>query len=285
MKIFLTSLTHPGKVRDNNEDAVVVCPDLTTPSWDDTSEYIPLGAFGSVAVVADGMGGAKAGEVASSLAIERIKSCFTEKPIPLKASDADKCAFLSSAINLANGDILARVERDPETIGMGTTVVLLWLVDGKAHIAWCGDSRCYVFNPNKGLYPLSKDHSYVQELVDKGEISPEQMIDHPDSNLITRGLGDIDTDSTADTMTVPVAEGDIFLLCSDGLCGYCQDAAIEDIMYRHLNDIPACKKALFDAAIQTGGHDNITIALVATLPSSAKKRTIGMMTRLKRLLG
>ena len=283
MKTYLTAITNPGIVRDNNEDAVAICPDLYARTWSEINNYIPLGLSGALAIVADGMGGANAGEVASSLAIERIKHCFLGKTLPSEASDDEKCNFLKSAIAEAGADILTRVENDPETIGMGTTIVVLWLEGNKAHIAWCGDSRCYVFKTDKGLLPLTKDHSYVQEMVDKGEISYEEMISHPDSNLITRGLGDIDTDSTADTKTIPVVEGDIFLLCSDGLCGYCQDVVIEDIMYRHLNDIPACRQALLDAALQTGGQDNISIALVATLPSTAKKRRISLITRLKRM--
>lgn len=283
MKLFLTSLTHPGKVRENNEDAIAVCPDLVSQSWTGTKEYIPLGDLGALTIVADGMGGANAGEVASSMAIDYIRQSFVIESLPLYASDDEKCEFLKSAIKDAGAAILAHVENAPETIGMGTTVVVLWLIGDKAHIAWCGDSRCYVFNPDKGLRPLTKDHSYVQELVDKGELRPDQMIEHPDSNLITRGLGDIDTDSTPDTLTVFVSEGDIFILCSDGLCGYCQDAAIERIVYKNLNDITNCERELFELALQAGGYDNISIAILATLPDSAKKRKVGFKTRIRRL--
>jgi protein phosphatase len=282
MKICLTALTDVGKVRANNEDTFTVCPDLGDAKWSSTDGYIPLGKAGALAVVADGMGGARAGEVASTLATESIRRYFTEQPLPLEGTDEERCRFLVTSIFEAGKVLMSRVESDPETIGMGTTVVLLWLVDGKAHIAWCGDSRCYVFHPDKGLQPLTKDHSYVQELVDKGTIREEEAFGHPDSNLITRGLGDIDAEASADSLTYSVTEGDIFLLCSDGLCGYCRDAQIEDILYDGLKDMDACCDKLLDAAMQAGGEDNITIALVATLPEGMSAHHVSLGTRLMR---
>lgn len=282
MKIDLTALTDVGKVRDNNEDAFSVCPDLDSADWSATNGYIPLGKSGALAVVADGMGGAKAGEVASALAIDSIRRFLTEHALPLDGSDEERRGFLVSSVSEAERVLMERVESDPETIGMGTTAALLWLVDGKAHIAWCGDSRCYVFHPDKGLRSLTKDHSYVQELVDKGEIRPEEAFGHPDGNLITRGLGDINADASAESLTYEVADGDIFLLCSDGLCGYCRDTLIEDILYDRLQDMETCRDSLLDAALQAGGEDNITIALLATLPDGASKPHVRLGTRLRR---
>ena len=282
MKICLKALTHVGKVRANNEDTFLVCPDLETSDWTPTSGYIPLGKSGSLVIVADGMGGAKAGEVASSLAVDTIRRFVAEHPLPLDGTDAEKCDYLASSVSQAASVLMERVESDPETIGMGTTVVLLWLVGGKAHFAWCGDSRGYVFHPDRGLRPLTKDHSYVQELVDQGKIRPEEAFGHPEGNLITKGLGDIDADATADCLTVDVTEGDVFLLCSDGLCGYCRDARIEDILYARLGDMDSCRDALLEAALQAGGEDNITIALLATLPDKVSKPHVRLGMRLKR---
>lgn len=282
MKICLKALTHVGKVRANNEDTFLVCPDLETFDWTPTSGYIPLGKSGSLVIVADGMGGAKAGEVASSLAVDTIRRFVAEHPLPLDGTDAEKCDYLASSVSQAASVLMERVESDPETIGMGTTVVLLWLVGGKAHFAWCGDSRGYVFHPDRGLRPLTKDHSYVQELVDQGKIRPEEAFGHPEGNLITKGLGDIDADATADCLTVDVTEGDVFLLCSDGLCGYCRDALIEDILYARLGDMDSCRDALLEAALQAGGEDNITIALLATLPDKVSKPYVRLGMRLKR---
>jgi protein phosphatase len=284
MKICLKALTHVGKVRANNEDTFSVCADLAAADWAPTDGYIPLGPSGSLVIVADGMGGAKAGEVASTLAVECIRRHFEDHPLPLDGTGEEKCAFLKAAISEAASRLMERVESDPETIGMGTTVVLLWLIGGKAHIAWCGDSRGYVFHPERGLRALTKDHSYVQELVDQGKITPEEAFDHPDSNLITKGLGDIDADASADSLIYDVTEGDVFLLCSDGLCGYCRDALVEDILYARLCDLDACRDQLLEAALQAGGHDNITIALLATLPDKADKPHIRLATRIRRKL-
>jgi len=282
MKICVKALTDVGMVRTNNEDTFLVCPDLEKPDWSPTSGYIPLGKSGSLVIVADGMGGAKAGEVASSLAVDSIRRFVLENDLPLDGTDAEKCAFLETSISQAASVLMERVESDPETIGMGTTIVLLWLIDGKAHITWCGDSRCYVFHPDRGLQPLTKDHSYVQELVDQGKIRPEEAFGHPDGNLITKGLGDIDADATPSSLTYGVTDGDVFLLCSDGLCGYCRDVQVEDILYARLDDMGACRDELLEAALHVGGEDNITIALLATLPDDASKPRVRFCTRLKR---
>ena len=284
MTICLKALTHVGKVRANNEDTFLVCPDLESSDWSPTTGtgYLPLGKSGALVIVADGMGGAKAGEVASSLAVESIRRFVSENALPLEGTDEEKCAYLASSVSQAASVLMDRVESDPETIGMGTTVVLLWLIGDKAHIVWCGDSRGYVFHPDRGLKPLTKDHSYVQDLVDQGKIRPEEAFGHPDGNLITKGLGDIDADASADCFTYDVTEGDVFLLCSDGLCGYCRDTLIEDILYARLVDMDSCRDELLEAALQAGGEDNITIALLATLPDKASKPHIRLATRLKR---
>ena len=282
MKICLKALTDVGMARTNNEDAFLVCPDLETSDWSQTSGYIPLSKSGSLVIVADGMGGAKAGEVASSLAIDSIRRYVLENDMPLDGTDAEKCVFLESSVSKAASALMERVESDPETIGMGTTVVLLWLVAGKAHITWCGDSRCYVFHPDRGLRPLTKDHSYVQELVDQGKIRPEEAFGHPDGNLITKGLGDIDADASPSSLAYGVTDGDVFLVCSDGLCGYCRDVQIEDILYARLGDMDSCRDGLLEAALQAGGEDNITIALLSTLPDNASKHRVRLGTRLRR---
>jgi protein phosphatase len=265
MKISLISRTHVGYEREINEDAVAVCPDLLTQRWSDSESFISLGDLGALAVVADGMGGTNAGEIASFIAVSCVKRCFSDISHLLDTSDDDRCSFLCSAISMANEEIMKKVNEDPNTIGMGTTIVLLWLIGNKAHIAWCGDCRCYLFNRSNELCPLTKDHSYVQELVDRGEIRPDQMIGHPDGSLITRGIGDIDVETTPDSLSVKVNEGDIFLLCSDGLCGYCDDATIQKIIRKHNNSNTVCCQELLNTALSTGGHDNITLALLSTI--------------------
>lgn len=269
MKIKMTALTDVGRERTNNEDSFLVCPDLGGKKWEGTVGYIPLADAGAVAIVADGMGGPVAGEVASTLAIETVQKCFMENPIPELLSDEAAESVLKAFVNKANEALHSRIDSDPETIGMGTTIVILWLLGSSAHIAWCGDSRCYVFHPKRGLRLLTKDHSYVQEMVDRGEITQDEAFNHPDSNIITRGLGDVDDSSEVETLTYHVEEGDVFLLCSDGLCGYCRDESIEKVLSSSWKDLEKCQVSLLQLALQAGGYDNITISLLATTPDTS----------------
>lgn len=284
MKINICALSDIGKERTNNEDAVSVCPDLAKPTWNRfaTNGYTSLSSFGAVSIIADGMGGANAGEIASSLAIEHIEKSFRgadyEKII---VSDNDIYTFLRDCIAKSNRAILDYVVESPDSIGLGTTIVLLWLVNGKAYVAWCGDSRCYCFNPNSGLKQLTKDHSLVQELVDKGEIKAEEAFNHPDNNIITRCLGDVDAEPEPGFLTYSIEDGDIFLLCSDGLCGYCRDSKMEKVMYKHYDNIDKCLHSLLQLALKTGGQDNISISLCATLPEAQMAPKVGFWGKMR----
>lgn len=287
MRIKISSVCDVGLERTNNEDAVAVCPDLEKPDWDcaGIQEFIPLSSAGALVIVADGMGGANAGEVASALAIKSLEEHFSAKDLPaVVKSDAAIHEFLREGIAKANSNILNHVLSSPDSMGLGTTVVLLWLKGEKAYVAWCGDSRCYCFNLDEGLRLLTKDHSLVQELVDKGEISKKQAFRHPDSNIITRCLGDVDVVTEPEIVTYKVCGGDIFLLCSDGLCGYCNDSLVERIMYRHYGDWEACREALLRVALKAGGQDNISISLCATLPQGSCSPHIGLKGRMKRFM-
>ena len=263
MKIKISAAIDTGKERENNEDALVYCPDLSSPQWldnDGMPDYIPLGDCGSLAVVADGMGGANAGEVASSIAINTVKEFFSNNCIKDIVTDGTKInELLHDAITTADKHIINKMSTDPETAGMGTTIVICWIVGEKAHIAWCGDSRCYVYNPAHGLKALTKDHSLVQEMVDSGQISHEEAISHPDSNIITRGLGDFDTNAVPDITTYDVQPNDMLLLCSDGLNGYCLDSDIESLMSSNYSDVSQCCNQLMQLALDAGGYDNISI--------------------------
>lgn len=287
MKICISSVCNIGLERTNNEDAFAVCPNLETQDWSDidTNIFHPLASLGALSIVADGMGGANAGEVASSLAIESFKNHFSRKDgTDVVTTDSECCDFLREGFIKSNEAILAHVLSYPDSIGLGTTIVLVWLKKEKAYIAWCGDSRCYCFNPNNGLRLLTKDHSLVQELVDKGEIKACQAFCHPDSNIITRCLGDVDAITEPEVSTYDVKDGDVFLLCSDGLCGYCQDNLIEKVMYRHYDNLKECTDALLQIALDAGGQDNITISLCATLPSNWCSSKVGLKGKIKRLM-
>lgn len=264
MKINLSAKTDIGKERDQNEDAFVICPDLEHPDWEKNETLVDLGRFGSLLAVADGMGGANAGEVASRLALDTLKQCFSPSTLAtVTASDEQITAFLQASVKAADDAIREQILKQPETEGMGTTIVICWILNDKAYIAWCGDSRCYVFNTKSGLRALTKDHSYVQELIDKGELSEKDAFTHPDNNIITKGLGDFDTPAVADIVIYPYKPNDVFLLCSDGLCGYCTNKVMEKVMNTHYEDIPFCSTALIDVALNAGGYDNICVALAA----------------------
>ena len=145
---------------------------------------------------------------------------------------------------------------------MGTTLIFAWVIGRKAYLSWCGDSRAYLYNPASGLKRVSKDHSYVQELVDAGKLDEDLAFDHPNSNIITRCLGDFKDRAKPDFATVALKTGDRIMLCSDGLCGLCRDEEINETMRNFCEDIEVCKRELINAALNAGGYDNVTIALM-----------------------
>ena len=287
MNIKISAITDVGKERTNNEDAVLVCPDLEKQNWGETESenYLALGKYGTMLVVADGMGGANAGEIASSIAVDTAKNYFSQKRLSEnEISEKTAYSLLLDAITLSNKAIMNHVETDPDSIGLGTTIVITWVIDRKAYIAWCGDSRCYCYNPKNGLQQLTKDHSYVQELVDKGEITDKQAFNHPDSNIITKCLGDVDAVTEPDMITYEIKDGDVLLSCSDGLCGYCDDKSIEKVLLNNFDNLTLCKDNLLKLAMNAGGQDNITIALCATLPDSQQTPIIDSSIKMKRFL-
>lgn len=220
-----------------------------------------FGEYGALLSVADGMGGANAGEVASAIAIKTIKETFV--PEQLKAVAKDDSAytlFMETVVKEANSNIKNHGMAYESTRGMGTTIVMAWIVNDKAYVCWCGDSRCYVFNCQEGLIQLSKDHSLVQELVDKGQLTRELMHAHPLSNIITRCLGDV-SHPFPDTAIYQLHDGDIIMLCSDGLCGICPDDMIHETMAKYQEHLIECKDQLIATALSAGGLDNVTVAL------------------------
>lgn len=254
-------------LRENNEDNFTVCPDLNKNEWivpADNQQVIQLGSRGCVMVVADGMGGQNAGEVASAIAIDTVQDLFSPNKMSADVfdkSDAIK-SFLKKVIFECDVRIKKRTEEDPSTEGMGSTIVIAWLIGCKLYIAWLGDSRAYSFVPKKGIARLSKDHSYVQQLVDAGAITEDEAMDHPNSNVITRSLGDTSQKAKADVVECDVEDGQIILLCSDGLCGVCKDEEIGGIIEDECSDLQKCKECLTTASLAAGGSDNITISLL-----------------------
>ena len=285
MKIAITAKTDIGKERDQNEDAFIICPDLYHPNWSQTEAQVDLGPYGCLLAVADGMGGANAGEVASGLAVETLKNCFSVPEIAdAVVTEEQALDFLQKSIQTADEVIKGKIQEKPETTGMGTTIVVCWILKEKTYVAWCGDSRCYVFNLKTGLRALTKDHSYVQELVDKGDLTEEEAFSHPDNYIITRGLGDFDDEIVPDIISCPTRIGDVFMLCSDGLCGYCTNEEIEKAMRTHSSDVSDCCNALMKMALDAGGYDNICIALASVDNEKENARfTTGIRYFIKKL--
>ena len=289
MKIKIASRLDIGKRRENNEDALAYCANLSDHKWceDDMAAYLPLGENGALAVVADGMGGANAGEVASSISIQTIRETFTIDRVSaaVKGGEDTIKSLLLEAIKQADTAILHRIATDDGTQGMGTTIVVCWIVAGKAYVAWCGDSRCYSYHPAKGLKALTHDHSWVQELVDKGEITPEEAFSHPDGNIITRGLGDFGSEVNPDFVVHSVKENETLVLCSDGLCGYCTDDTLEACLDLNQTDTSNCCQSLLQQALDAGGHDNISIVTISIIPDNHDRPTpITRIQSLKRHL-
>ena len=247
--------------RPNNEDNYQLDDNLSDNSWGFTADAeVSLGEKGALLVVCDGMGGMNAGEVASDIAVKTIKEWFTTDKLT-DAAVAAPCKYITSAIVAADAAIKAHSKTNPDTEGMGSTIVLAWLLGQKVYVGWCGDSRCYRFNPALGLERLSHDHSYVQELVDAGKLTEELAFDHPNNNIITRSLGDPRGVAQPDTKEFDLYDQDIILLCSDGLCGTLRDNEIAELIKQHQTSMQECRDALWVADEAAGWTDNTTIAL------------------------
>jgi protein phosphatase len=225
--------TDAGRKRRGNEDAYVCRP--------------PLFA------IADGMGGAQAGEVASALAAEAL----TESP--LNGGGERRIAEL---IGEANRRVHERASTDAATSGMGTTItVALVEDDGRIVFGHVGDSRAYLLRGDS-LEQVTNDHSLVAELVRRGELSPAEAEVHPQRSVITRALG-TDPDIDVDTFSIAAEDGDVYLLCSDGLSDMVGHRTIESIVREHREDLDGAARALVQAANRAGGEDNITAVLFA----------------------
>ena len=211
--------------------------------------------------MADGMGGHLAGEVASRMAIEAVQRMARENERP-------GIAALREAVACAHETILAHAQDHIECAGMGTTLSVLWLGENYAYIAHVGDSRIYRLREGS-LTQITQDHSLVEELVRAGLITREQARTHPRRNIITRALG-THGENEPDLLVTDVQDGDVFLLCTDGLTGMVPDDEIE----RTLRDcgIEAAADRLLALALDAGGRDNVTLILCERRGASAWNR-------------
>jgi serine/threonine protein phosphatase PrpC len=222
-------ITDTGRRRRRNEDAYVCEP--------------PLFA------IADGMGGAQAGEVASRLAAAALRESG--------AADGGGEDRILDLIQEANRRVYDRSSTDPNTSGMGTTITVALFEEDRVAFGHVGDSRAYLIRDNS-IEQLTEDHSLVNELMKSGKLSREEAETHPQRSVITRALG-TDPDVDVDTFTVPVQTGDVFLLCSDGLTDMVVQEDILGLVMRDRADIQGALKALVKEANRNGGEDNITV--------------------------
>lgn len=224
------SRTDVGRIREHNEDSYLI--------------NFPLFA------VADGMGGHAAGEVASTIAISSLAECGITKADPYA---------LGAAVEQANREVIAGAQRGMGRAGMGTTCTAVVIEGNRMAVGHVGDSRAYLLHGGK-LLRVTHDHSFVEELVEAGEITPEEARVHPNRSVITRALGN-DPNMRADAFTVDVTAGDRVLLCSDGLSSMITDAAIEEIMVSSPKP-QGCADRLVDQALDAGGLDNVTVIVI-----------------------
>jgi serine/threonine protein phosphatase PrpC len=222
-------ITDTGRKRRRNEDAYVCEP--------------PLFA------IADGMGGAQAGEVASRLAAAALKESG--------ARTLGGERRISDLIQEANRRVYDRSSTDPNTSGMGTTITVALVENGNVAFGHVGDSRAYLIRDGR-MEQVTEDHSLVNELMKSGKLSREEAESHPQRSVITRALG-TDPDVDVDTFTIAGEAGDVFLLCSDGLTDMVEEREILELVERNRQDIDVALKSLVKAANRSGGEDNITV--------------------------
>ena len=233
-----TGLSHPGRKRRRNEDAWVCHP--------------PLFA------VADGMGGARGGEIASRVAATALG----------ESVDGSGESRVVALIQEANRQVYERAREDSDASGMGTTITLALFEDGIVSIGHVGDSRAYLIRDQK-VEQLTEDHSLVAELVRTGRLSPEEAETHPQRSVITRALG-TDPDVDVDAFSIEAKPGDLFLICSDGLSSMVDDETILEVVERQRADIDAVAKELVAAANRRGGEDNITVVFFEVIEEGAE---------------
>jgi protein phosphatase len=251
LKLTFEGLTDVGREREHNEDAFLVM-----------DEYL-------LAIVADGMGGHNAGDVASSMAIDRISTFFkhTESedstwPFHFDTNLSYEENRLIGGIQVANKSIYHQSSQPSAQEGMGTTVVSLCFSarDLMGYVGHVGDSRCYLLREGQ-LSQVTRDHSLLNDYLDAMPDMSEERKQAIPTNVITRALG-MQSTVQVDLSRVPVERGDLFLLCSDGLSGMVPDEDIESTIRGATDDLPALAQELVDMANKGGGEDNITVVLV-----------------------
>lgn len=231
---------------------------------EDSHDIAALTPNGDVFVVCDGMGGHVGGKQASSIAVKSIIDYLKKEKYPQPTQ------ALNEALQFANMQILGYANAHPELKGMGTTACIVLLQETEAYIAHVGDSRIYLYlGKEKQLHRITKDHSFVQTLVDAGQITDEEAEHHPNKNRILKALG-IKPELSPTFNKVQPKNGDMFLICSDGLSGMISDSKIANVLSQK-NEIAVKGDTLINLALEAGGTDNITVELIQIANSSHAK--------------
>ncbi len=243
ISIELFAAVDPGRARSNNEDSVAL------------DEAV------SLAVLADGMGGYNAGEVASNMATSFIRTELGRwlREASVQATDAEVRRAMDICVDNANRAIFNAANANPQYAGMGTTLVVSVFRDNRLLVGHVGDSRCYRFRAGR-LVQITRDHSLLQEQIDAGLITPEQAAFSANKNLVTRAVGVEDT-VLLETHQHEVMAGDIYLMCSDGLSDMLDDNSIGQLL-QGCDSLDDAGRTLIDAANDAGGKDNISVILV-----------------------
>ncbi len=245
--------THVGLIRQVNEDNADIFY-----REEENKRYV-------LAVVADGMGGHSAGDVASQLTIKKLKETFDTVDTTMNAEDWSK--WLSNAIEETNQHIFKHALEQQDYQGMGTTVVALLILEHMFIVAHVGDSRLYRFAEGE-LSVLTDDHSLVQELVNTGQITKEEASVHPQRNVITRALG-TEPAVKVDVKALEYIEGEQLLLCSDGLSNMLTEAQLIDVLNQNISVLEKSNQ-LIQMALDAGGEDNVSLVLIDRVDETGK---------------
>lgn len=232
----IKALSHKGKIRDTNEDNYYINENI------------------NFFMVADGMGGHAAGEIASETAVSLSSDFAFDLLDPIKS--------LKKLINEINIKIMAKSQNNPEYTGMGTTISAALVKDDKLYYSNLGDSRIYLFNKKIGeLKKITKDHSLVAELLRKGKITEEEAFNHPRKNVVTQALG-LDEELDLNTGEIKISADDLILFCTDGLTDMIRNKKIKEIFTLN-NNLDKLAENLLNEALANGGSDNITFIIAA----------------------
>lgn len=240
--MYTVGITDVGRMRPGNQD---------------TCRFGSFGDGSAWTVVCDGMGGVSGGNIASTLVCDTVADVFESEYRPDMDAQALR-TMMNNAIQLGNEAVLKRADEEPDLHGMGTTIVAAIACGGALHVMHVGDSRCYIRSAS-GVKQITTDHSFVQQLVDKGVITQEEARVHPQRNLITRVVG-VHEELECDYGCFAFAPGDTAISCSDGLSTYFESDTLQFFTENFAGEKLA--QELIDFANNKGGRDNITVALI-----------------------